>query len=98
MVGVVGALQLDVLAERLQAEYGLPVSFEQSRFEVCRWVSSDDAAELEKFLNHAPSAMAKDLDGAPVFMATSAWNLRYDEERWPKITFADVKDYQRKAE
>ena len=98
MVGVVGALQLDVLAERLQAEYGLPVSFEQSRFEVCRWVSSDEPAELEKFLNHAPSAMARDLDGAPVFMATSAWNLRYDEERWPKIRFADVKDYQRKAE
>ena len=40
IVGVVGALQLDVLAERLNAEYGLPVSFEQSRFEVCRWVSS----------------------------------------------------------
>ena len=38
IVGVVGALQLDVLAERLDAEYGLPVSFEQSRFEVCRWV------------------------------------------------------------
>ena len=40
IVGVVGALQLDVLVERLNAEYGLPVSFEQSRFEVCRWVSS----------------------------------------------------------
>ena len=39
MVGVVGALQLDVLAERLESEYGLPISFEQSRFEVCRWVS-----------------------------------------------------------
>ena len=40
IVGVVGALQLDVLVERLNAEYGLPVSFEPSRFEVCRWVSS----------------------------------------------------------
>ena len=48
IVGVVGALQLDVLAERLNAEYGLPVSFEPSRFEVCRWVSSGDKAELEQ--------------------------------------------------
>ena len=40
IVGVVGALQLDVLTERLNAEYGLPVSFEQSRFEICRWVSA----------------------------------------------------------
>jgi peptide chain release factor 3 len=96
MVGVVGALQLDVLAERLESEYGLPISFEQSRFEVCRWVSADDHAELDKFIAAYPSSIAADLDGAPVFLATSAFNLRYDQERWPKIVFADVKDYQKK--
>jgi peptide chain release factor 3 len=95
MVGVVGALQLDVLAERLESEYGLPISFEQSRFEVCRWVSSEDHAELDKFVAAYPSSIAADLDGAPVFLATSAFNLRYDQERWPKIVFADVKDYQK---
>jgi peptide chain release factor 3 len=94
MVGVVGALQLDVLAERLQAEYGLPVSFETSRFEVCRWVSADEPAELEKFLRAYPSSMANDLDGAPVFLAQSTFSLRYDQERWPAIKFADIKDYQ----
>jgi peptide chain release factor 3 len=97
MVGVVGALQLDVLAERLESEYGLPISFEQSRFEVCRWVSCEDHAELDKFVAAYPSSIAADLDGAPVFLATSAFNLRYDQERWPKITFADVKDYQKKG-
>jgi peptide chain release factor 3 len=96
MVGVVGALQLDVLAERLESEYGLPIAFEQSRFEVCRWVSCDDHAELDKFVAAYPSSIAADLDGAPVFLATSAFNLRYDQERWPKIVFADVKDYQKK--
>jgi len=95
IVGVVGALQLDVLAERLDAEYGLPVSFEQSRFEVCRWVSSDSRAELDKFISAFPSSIAADLDGAPVFMASSAFNLRYEQERWPQIKFADVKDYQK---
>jgi len=44
-----------------------------------------------------PSSIAADLDGAPVFLATSAFNLRYDQERWPKIAFADVKDYQKQA-
>jgi peptide chain release factor 3 len=97
MVGVVGALQLDVLAERLESEYGLPISFEQSRFEVCRWVSCEDHAELDKFVAAYPSSIAADLDGAPVFLATSAFNLRYDQERWPKIVFADVKDYQKPA-
>jgi peptide chain release factor 3 len=98
VVGVVGALQLDVLSERLGAEYGLPVSFEPSRFEVCRWVSSSDRAELEKFVSAYPSSMAADLDGAPVFMASSAFNLRYEQERWPRIAFADVKDYQKRAD
>jgi peptide chain release factor 3 len=96
IVGVVGALQLDVLAERLESEYGLPISFEQSRFEVCRWVSAENHAELDKFVAAYPSSIAADLDGAPVFLATSAFNLRYDQERWPQIAFADVKDYQKK--
>ncbi len=97
IVGVVGALQLDVLAERLESEYGLPVSFEPSRFEVCRWVTSAEKSELEKFVAAYPSSIAADLDGAPVFMATSAFNLRYEQERWPKVAFADVKDYQKAA-
>ena len=97
MVGVVGALQLDVLAERLQAEYSLPVSFEQSRFELCRWVSSEEPGELDKFVRAFPSSMAVDLDQAPVFLAASAWALNYEREKWPKIVFSDIKDYQKKA-
>jgi peptide chain release factor 3 len=97
IVGVVGALQLDVLAERLQAEYQLPVTFETPRFEVCRWVTATDKLEMEKFLRAYPTSLASDLDGAPVFLATSAFNLRYEQERWPAITFADVKDYQKAA-
>ena len=71
IVGVVGALQLDVLTERLNAEYGLPVSFEPSRFEVCRWISGEKA-ELEKFLDAYPSSVASDLDGAPVGLGTES--------------------------
>ena len=37
----------------------------------------------------------EDLDGSPVFMAPSAWDLKYEAERWPDIAFADIKDYQR---
>ena len=97
IVGVVGGLQFDVLVERLDAEYGLPVSLEQSRFEVCRWISSNDREEMDKFFASYSSSLASDLDGAPVFMASSAFNLRYEQERWPKIAFADVKDYQKAA-
>src|SRR5712675_853505 len=50
MVGVVGALQLDVLAERLQGEYSLPVEFEVSEFQLARWISADDRRKLEAFI------------------------------------------------
>jgi peptide chain release factor 3 len=96
IVGVVGALQLDVLKERMQAEYGLPIDYETTRFSVCRWVTADDAAELDRFVAAHGSAMAADLDGAPVFMATTPFMLNYEEERWPAIRFSDVKDYQRR--
>jgi peptide chain release factor 3 len=98
IVGVVGALQLDVLIERLSAEYGLDASFETSRFELARWVTAKSSVELEKFTRAYPSSMAEDLDHAPVFLAASAWALRYEQEKWPDITFSDVKDYQKSAE
>jgi peptide chain release factor 3 len=97
IVGVVGALQLDVLKERLLAEYGLPIDYDTTRFSLCRWVSAADRAELDKFLAAHNSAMAADLDGAPVFMAASPFSLKYDQDRWPAITFSDVKDYQERA-
>ncbi|MFL5148493.1 MAG: hypothetical protein ACJ8DN_10160, partial [Microvirga sp.] len=96
IVGVIGALQLDVLKERLLAEYGLPIDYDTTRFSLCRWVSAEDRAELDKFIAAHGSAIAADLDGAPVFMAASPFSLKYDEERSPAIRFADVKDYQRR--
>jgi peptide chain release factor 3 len=94
IVGVVGALQLDVLKERLQAEYGLPIDYEPTRFTLCRWVDSPDRVELDKFAEAHASSMAADLDGAPVFMTPSAFYLKYEADRWPSIRFTDVKDYQ----
>ncbi|KQU19607.1 peptide chain release factor 3 [Methylobacterium sp. Leaf94] len=97
IVGVVGALQLDVLKERLQAEYGLPIDYEPTRFSICRWITAEKETELDKFIGSHGSAMASDLDGAPVFMATTAFSLRYEEERAPEVRFSDIKDYQKRA-
>ncbi len=96
IVGVVGALQLDVLKERLQAEYGLPIDYEPTRFTICRWIEAQDQAELDKFIGSHGSSMASDLDGAPVFMATTGFSLKYEEDRAPAIRFTDVKDYQKR--
>jgi peptide chain release factor 3 len=97
IVGVVGALQLDVLKERLAAEYNLPIDFEASRFQVCRWIEADDPAALKTFSAEHRADMADDLDGAPVFMAPSEFMLDYAKERAAGVSFSDVKDYQRRA-
>ncbi|ASS54785.1 peptide chain release factor 3 [Rhizobium leguminosarum] len=93
IVGVVGALQLDVLKERLMAEYGLPVSFEMSRFSVCRWISAEQPADLEKFLTVKRGDIARDLDGDPVFLAQDGFSLRYESERHPTIKMVAIKEY-----
>ncbi|WP_114946891.1 peptide chain release factor 3 [Microvirga calopogonii] len=97
IVGVVGALQLDVLKERLAAEYGLPIDYEPTRFSICRWITADDPRELDKFIESHLSSMARDLDEAPVFMAPNMFNLQYEVDRYKAIQFSDVKDYQKKA-
>ncbi len=94
IVGVVGALQLDVLKERLKVEYGIPIDFEPSRFTLARWVMSDERGAVDTFTEKNGSAMARDLDGAPVFLAPSAYGLRYEEERHPALRFTDIKTYQ----
>ena len=96
IVGVVGALQLDVLKERLQGEYGLPIEYETTRFTLCRWLSADDPAELDRFVDAHLSSMAHDLDHAPVFMAATPFALQYEQDRWKAVRFSDVKDYQRR--
>ena len=94
IVGVVGALQLDVLKERLNQEYGLPVDFEMARFSICRWIATDKPGELDRFIEAHRGDMARDLDGDPVFLAPHAFGLTYEAERWKDIRFTDVKDYQ----
>ena len=92
IVGVVGALQLDVLVSRLDAEYGVPVEFETTRFDVLRWLSADSEKTLDGFVDGNKSSIAHDLDGAPVMLATSLFNLNYTLERSPGIKVHTIKE------
>jgi peptide chain release factor 3 len=92
LVGVVGTLQLDVLQARLAGEYGVAIGFETSPFALARWISSSDRAALAKFIAENRSGMADDVDGDPVFLASSAFMMRRAEEMAPAVTFRDIKD------
>lgn len=94
LVGVIGALQLDVLAQRLELEYNIPITFEMSRYQICRWISSDNKQKLADFIDKHKADIAYDLDGSPVFFAANQFSLNYELERWPEIKADTVKDYQ----
>jgi peptide chain release factor 3 len=91
IVGVIGALQLDVLGDRLTHEYGLPIGFEAAPCEVMRWITAEDPAKLTRFIEANRSSIAKDSEGDHVYMAPSIFSLNWVEERNPDIKFVDVK-------
>jgi peptide chain release factor 3 len=91
IVGAVGPLQFEVMADRLANEYQLEVIFEAAPFAEARWIAGDKA-DLEDFMAKHRGAMAVDIDEAPVFLAKSAWEIGYVAERFPNVRFERAKE------
>jgi len=92
IIGVVGQLQLDVLLSRLDAEYKVAAGLEPAPFDTARWITADDPADLKAFMDLNRSAMAKDRDDNPVFLAKSAWEVGYVADRYPKVRFLATRE------
>ena len=91
LVGVVGTLQLDVLQARLAAEYGVAVGFESVPYALARWVTGEKAA-LARFAAEQRTSMADDVDGDPVYLASSPFMMRRTAELNPGLQFREIKD------
>ncbi|MES1984893.1 MAG: peptide chain release factor 3 [Pseudomonadota bacterium] len=91
IVGVVGQLQLEVLISRLEAEYKVEAVLEPSPFDTARWISGSDAA-VKGFVEFNRSNLATDRDGNNVFMAKSAWDVGYQQERHPDVKFSATRE------
>jgi peptide chain release factor 3 len=91
IVGAVGQLQFEVMADRLANEYNLDVLFENAPYAEARWLSGE-RAEVEDFSHKHRSAMAHDIDDQPVFLGKSSWEIGYVAERFPKVRFERTKE------
>jgi peptide chain release factor 3 len=91
IVGAVGQLQFEVMQDRLGGEYALDVVFEQAPYGEARWLTGAKA-DVEDFASKNRSAMAEDIDGQPVYLAKSAWDINYAAERYPKVGFQRTKE------
>ena len=92
IVGVVGALQFEVLTDRIRSEYGIPVRFEHAGLYTARWVSGQSERAIKDFQDKNRSAYAEDHDGSPVFLARNAWHLSHTAEQFPDLSFLKTKE------
>ena len=91
IVGVVGALQFEVLASRIELEYGLPVRFEASQFTSARWASGPREA-LDKFINTNKQHISHDHDGDVVYLTRLQWDIDRIERDYPDISLSATKE------
>ncbi len=93
ILGAVGQLQFDVVAFRLQDEYGVQASFDNVSVFTARWVYSSDAKKLAEFRTKAHENLAMDHAGALVYLAPTRVNLSLTLERWPGIIFRETREH-----
>jgi peptide chain release factor 3 len=93
ILGAVGMLQFDVVASRLQGEYGVDAMFEGTSTTSARWVTCDDKkilGDFEKALSHN---LAIDAAGNLAYLAPNNVNLKLTQERWPKVVFHSTREH-----
>ena len=80
IVGVVGALQYDVIASRLRNEYSVMVEIEPVGYAAARWLGSAGGSSPG-----GSSVMAVDRHDRRVILFESEWGLRYFERHHPDV-------------
>jgi peptide chain release factor 3 len=97
LLGAVGQLQFEVVAHRLEHEYGVKARVQPSRFSLARWVTCPDedggAKELQRFIDANAHRVAHDAVDAPTLLVEYAPELRAIESNWPKIKFHALREH-----
>jgi len=93
LLGAIGQLQFEVVLHRLKSEYGVDARLENSRYQLARWITCDDDAVLQKFIETEAFRVAWDVVDAPAFMAAHHSELQLAMERAPKIKFHAMREH-----
>jgi peptide chain release factor 3 len=93
LLGAVGPLQFEIVAQRLATEYNVDAIYETAGISTARWLTFPDDATRRNFEREQAAALATDVDGNPVFLATNKYNLQVTMERWPKIGFHATREH-----
>ena len=101
LLGAVGQLQFEVVAHRLEHEYGVKARITPARYNVARWVTCEDfdgiggsgEKELRRFIDHNAHRVAWDAVNAPTVLLEYAGELRAMQDNWPKIKFHALREH-----
>jgi peptide chain release factor 3 len=93
ILGAVGQLQFDVVAFRLQDEYGVQATWDAVNVYTARWIYCADQKKLAEFRVKAHDNLSLDHSGALVYLAPTRVNLALTEERWPDVTFRETREH-----
>jgi peptide chain release factor 3 len=100
LLGAVGQLQFEVVAHRLEHEYGVKARVMPARYNVARWVTAEtgegasaDERELKRFIDGNAHRVALDAVDAPCVLLEYAGELRAMQDNWPKIKFHALREH-----
>src|SRR5690606_1482146 len=93
LLGAVGQLQFDVVAHRLQTEYGVAARLMPSRYSMARWITAANPRDLKKFMDANAANIARDVFDAVAFLATSSAQLRVAQDLYPGIEFHAMREH-----
>ena len=87
IVGTVGALQFEVIAYRLENEYGANCRFAPKSYSKACWVTSENDDQMNSFMRAKTVDLARDKDNNLVFLAQTPFLLQMAEQDYPDLTF-----------
>jgi peptide chain release factor 3 len=93
LLGAVGQLQFEVVADRLAREYKVDAVYDTAGITTARWLTYPDEATRRNFEQERAASLATDVDDNPVYLATNRYNLEAAMERWPNVGFHTTREH-----
>jgi len=93
ILGAVGVLQFEVVAQRLKDEYKVECLFQPVQVATARWVTCADEKAFDLFKRKAADNLALDGANQLVYIAPTRVNLQLAQERYPEVEFHSTREH-----
>lgn len=80
IIGVVGVLQFDILAFRLENEYRVEIAIEPLQYQYIRWIASD-SYQPDKLAMTMDTLLVEDHEQHPVLLFQNQWSIQQLENK-----------------